>query len=358
MPADHSGRIAVRHERGQSPLALSAQAKALYRTLAERGPLQKDGVDELLADYGGVTALNELAELRLIQETSFGLVTVPRGHVIDDLLTEQALVLRQAMEEVLSRQRRLRALIDAGEALDPGQLEAIHTLDLGHGDSGPAMYELPSRANSELMALHPGGNFLPDVLKHSLRRAEESLDAGVRLRVVHQSSVLAHPSAIGYLRAIEDRGGLVRLRQDLPFRMLIVDRNAAVCAASTEDPDPGAFLVRGVRIMALLERVFETTWVDAVPLQAVLSGHRLEPSSEQVVRTPEDRALEGRFATLSPQQRIILRCLAEGETDRMISRRLGVTSRTVTRRIAEIYEVLRVESRFQAGVAAGRLGLV
>lgn len=350
-------RIAVRLEPGQSTLALSSQAKVLYRTLAERGPLQHDAVEELLADYGGVTALNELAELRLVQETSFGLVTVPRGHVIDDLLTEQAAVLRHAMDDVLNRQRRLRALIDAGEALDHSQLEGIHTLALGNG-GGPAMYELPSRANSELMALHPGGNFLPDVLRDSLRRAEESLDAGVRLRVVHQSSALTHPSAIGYLRAIEDRGGLVRVRQNLPFRMLIVDRNAAVCAASTEDPDPGAFLVRGTRMMALLERVFETTWVDSVPLQAVLAGGQPGLSSGEVVSTPEELALERRFASLSPQQRTILRCLAEGETDRMISRRLGVTSRTVTRRIAEVYEVLRVESRFQAGVAASRLGLV
>jgi DNA-binding CsgD family transcriptional regulator len=350
--------IAVRLEQGQSTLALSSQAKVLYRKLAEHGPLQKDAVDDLLADYGGVTALHELAELRLVRETSFGLVTVPRGHVIDELLSEQALVLRHAMEEVLSRQRRLRALLDAGEALEPSQLEGIQPLGLDNGDGEPAMYELPSRANSELMALHPGGNFLPEVLTESLRRAAESLDAGVRLRVVHQSSALTHPTAIGYLQAIEDRGGLVRVRQNLPFRMLIVDRNAAVCAASSEDPDPGAFLVRGTRMMALLERVFETTWVDSVPLQAVLAGHRPAESSAEITRAPDDLALERRFASLNEQQRTILRCLAEGETDRMISRRLGVTSRTVTRRIAEVYEVLRVESRFQAGVAASRLGLV
>jgi DNA-binding CsgD family transcriptional regulator len=351
-------RIIVRREQDQNTFALSSQAKGLYRALTERGPLRKDAVDELLTDYGGITALNELAELRLVQETSFGLVTVPRGQVIDDLLTEQALILRHAMEEVLSRQRRLRALIDAGEALEPGQLDGIQPLALHHGDSEPAMYELPSRANRELMALHPGGTFLPDVLKDSLRRAAESLDAGVRLRVVHQSSALTSPAAIEYLQAIEDRGGLVRVRQHLPFRMLIVDRNAAVCAASSEDSGPGAFLVRGARVIALLGRVFETTWVDSVPLQAMLAGHQPESSPGEITSTSENLPLERRYASLSPQQQIILRYLAEGETDRMISRRLGVTSRTVTRRIAEVYEALRVESRFQAGVAANRLGLV
>jgi DNA-binding CsgD family transcriptional regulator len=255
-------------------------------------------------------------------------------------------------------------LINSGDALDPDLLEGVHTLALESGDGGPAMYEVPSRAGKELMALHPGGQFPEEVLASSLRHAEMSLEAGVRLRVVHQASALAHPSSIGYLQAIEDRGGLVRIRQNLPFRMLIVDRNAAVCAAPNEGSDLGTFLVRGARIMTLLDRVFETTWVDSVPLQSMLSGRHSEsePGSVSVVESavdkPEDLALAHRFATLTAQQKAILRCLAEGATDQMIARRLGVTGRTVTRRIAEVYETLQVESRFQAGVAAHRLGLV
>jgi DNA-binding NarL/FixJ family response regulator len=61
---------------------------------------------------------------------------------------------------------------------------------------------------------------------------------------------------------------------------------------------------------------------------------------------------------LNPTQEAILRLLAEGETDQSIARSLGITTRTVTRRIGEIYEVLGVESRFQAGVAAKELGIV
>ena len=137
-----------------------------------------------------------------------------------------------------------------------------------------------------------------------------------------------------------------------------------MCAAPNEDSDQGTFVVRGARIMTLLDRVFETTWVDSVPLQSMLSGRNPELESGSVavsepsVDEPEALALAHRFATLTPQQKTILRCLAAGATAQMIARRLGVTGRTVTRRIAEVYETLRVESRCQAGVAAHRLGLV
>ena len=338
-------------------LSLSHQAKLLYRTLARNGPLRKDAAHLLVENTGGITTVNELAQLGLVQETPYGLTSVPRGRVIDDLLTEQAQVLRQAMDTVLSRQRQIRTLLDAREALDPDRHESVHTLTL-HDDDGPGMYEPPSQASSELMALHPGGRFPQEVLEHSLHRAERSLEAGVRLRVVHQASALAHPSALGYLQAIEDLGGLVRVRQNLPFRMLIVDHNTAVCAAPSDDSDPGTFLIRGARILALLGRVFETTWVDSVPLQAMLTEKQSGFSSPAAASGPEDRVLERRFAALTPQQQVILRCLAEGETDQTIARRLGVTARTVSRRITEVYEVLQVDSRFQAGVAACRLGLV
>jgi DNA-binding NarL/FixJ family response regulator len=50
--------------------------------------------------------------------------------------------------------------------------------------------------------------------------------------------------------------------------------------------------------------------------------------------------------------------LADGATDRGIARVLAVAPRTVTRRISELFVELGVESRFQAGIAAHRLGVV
>ncbi|WP_432945884.1 response regulator transcription factor [Kribbella sp. CA-253562] len=61
---------------------------------------------------------------------------------------------------------------------------------------------------------------------------------------------------------------------------------------------------------------------------------------------------------LGEQQRQLLRLMAQGFPDTTIARRLSLGPRTLARRISELYAVLGVETRFQAGAAAERLGLL
>lgn len=350
----------------------------LYRTLVQNGPLPAAQLSEVVAESGG-DALAQLVQLGLVRESPRGLVAVPRAQVIDELLTEQATLLQRALDEVMARQRRIRTLLTAGPELDGDGGVRIDAVPLTMGGDA-SLYAVPTLASRELMAIHPGGHFAPHVLEQSLRRAEASLNAGVRLRVVHQTGALAHRDVVGYLQALEELGAWVRLRENLPFRLLMIDREAAVCAAPGSGHGEDAFVIRGPWVMTLLERVFETAWIDSTPLRTLMAdrrrasqrdrdelvrqrprpGRAITASTETSARDAglDDSLLAQRYARLTAQQQLILRCLAEGETDRMIARRAGVTPRTVTRRIAEIYQELQVESRFQAGVVAHRLGLV
>jgi DNA-binding NarL/FixJ family response regulator len=61
---------------------------------------------------------------------------------------------------------------------------------------------------------------------------------------------------------------------------------------------------------------------------------------------------------LGEQQRQLLRLMAQGFPDTTIARRLSLGPRTLARRISDLYAVLGVETRFQAGAAAERLGLL
>ncbi|MGL5829220.1 MAG: LuxR C-terminal-related transcriptional regulator [Angustibacter sp.] len=332
---------------------LSAQARLLYRALSQRGTVS---VAEFERVSGGPveksTALAELAQAGLVRQGRSGIVAIPRRQAIDELLTQQADLLRDTLARVLERQRQINLLTAEAESLDLEPSDRIHTVAVGQDPSEGALADVTERATSELMSIQPGGQFRPEVLANSLRRAQENLKAGVDLRVVHQITTLSHPSSVDYLTAIERLGGRVRLRENLPFRMLLIDRQAAVCAAPTGDSGTETYLMRGRRVMGLLDRIFETTWVDSTPLTALLDG-RGHPVPTSVVGV-----LEQQYAELTAQQRTILRFLAEGETDQAIARQLGITPRTVTRRIAEIYRILGVDSRFQAGAVAQRLGLV
>ncbi|MGW0593258.1 hypothetical protein [Streptosporangium sp. NPDC002607] len=54
---------------------------------------------------------------------------------------------------------------------------------------------------------------------------------------------------------------------------------------------------------------------------------------------------------------MILEALGSGLTDESAAKRLGVSLRTYRRRVAELMAKLEADSRFQAGLRAGRLGL-
>lgn len=323
-----------------------------YHLLAQQGEMSLGQIATALrlAREQVQTIIAELESLKLIREIDDGgVIAIPHSQAIDDLLAEQALLLTHAVEYMSEGQRRLRTLVRNRTLLDPQEASRINSTMIGNS-AQLGMFELPAEATEAVSAMHPGGTFSDDLLERSLVRAEENLSRNLRMRVVHQSSVLRHPTMVAYLNELATMGCRVRLRDNLPFRLLLIDGSSALCAV----PTSGSYLLSGERVMVLLNRVFETTWVDAQPLERAL------PRTDRSSAPPSDpaRNTEGRSPELSPAHEAILRLLAEGQTDRSIARSLGVTPRTVTRRIGEIYELLGVDSRFQAGIAAKELGIV
>ena len=66
----------------------------------------------------------------------------------------------------------------------------------------------------------------------------------------------------------------------------------------------------------------------------------------------------GRSEQLTPRQIEVLSLLCEGLSNKLIGRRLNISSATVKLHVASILRVLRVSSRLQAVIAARSLGLV
>jgi DNA-binding CsgD family transcriptional regulator len=291
----------------------------------------------------------ELASLRLLRETDDGtFIAIAHSQAVDELLAEQAMLLARALDHLSQGRRRLHTVVENRSVLDPSEASRISSTMLG-GAAGRGMFDLSRDAKDTISALHPGGSFGEELLERSLDRAVENLQRGVRMRVVHQSSVLGRPAIVAYLGELSALGCRVRLRDNLPFRMLLLDGTAAICSV----PASGAYSLRGQRVMGLLVRIFETTWVDSAPLDTALGRVGRGP----VVTAPSDPT-QPRGVVLGPAHEAILRLLAEGQTDQSIAHALGITTRTVTRRISEIYQQLGVESRFQAGAAAKELGIV
>jgi DNA-binding NarL/FixJ family response regulator len=61
-------------------------------------------------------------------------------------------------------------------------------------------------------------------------------------------------------------------------------------------------------------------------------------------------------SSAGPSDRNLLTLLAAGAKDETIARQLGVSPRTVTRRVGELLDQLGARTRFHAGVLAERHG--
>lgn len=70
-----------------------------------------------------------------------------------------------------------------------------------------------------------------------------------------------------------------------------------------------------------------------------------------------DRIFDADRPRIDAQAREVLYALGSGMTDVTASRELGMSLRTYGRRVAELLVALGADSRFQAGLRAGELGL-
>ncbi|MDT6982681.1 helix-turn-helix transcriptional regulator [Streptomyces lusitanus] len=73
-----------------------------------------------------------------------------------------------------------------------------------------------------------------------------------------------------------------------------------------------------------------------------------------VVETrPFDVSVDGAtLARLTAREREVLRCLARGETNRVLARQLGIAERTVRAHVTSVVRKLEVGSRFEASLVA------
>lgn len=196
--------------------------------------------------------------------------------------------------------------------------------------------ELARNASRELLAFMPGGSQSQDALDSSRPLDEESLTAGVTLRTLYLDSVRNDRATTEYARWLSELGGQVRTVPSLPLRMLIADRSVALLPIDPEDTRAGAVVVQAPGVVAALLALFDLVWERATPFGA----ERPNSSEDEPV----------------PQEITLLKLLAQGHTDEVAARKLGLSLRTTRRLMASITAKLGARSRFEAGVLAAQAG--
>ncbi|MDT9687315.1 helix-turn-helix domain-containing protein [Streptomyces sp. P9(2023)] len=170
-----------------------------------------------------------------------------------------------------------------------------------------------------------------------------ALGRGVHFRAVLDRAVLAEPGIIH--DAIESmRNGVeLRVADRLPMKLVLADAELGlVPLAVTPAGEPGAVLLHRSGLLDALDALFETVWAAAHPLALAGTGGAAESTVE--------------FGTTGPTDldRRILALLLAGLTDLTAATQLGLSPRTLHRRLRHLMDMAGVRTRMQLGGHAVR----
>lgn len=268
---------------------------------------------------------------------------------------------RAALTGLLARRRRE---LDAWERLrdelthraGAGRDDAGTEVVGGPRDVGAAYRGLLESATRELLHLVKPPLLAPDPdapdPDADVGGADDTwhVDPGVDVRSVYESETFTDPVSLA--TALQGRTSSTRLRltPHVPFKLVIVDRRAAMIPVGGPDAGDSSLVVRAPALVEALAELFERVWDAAVP-QELWRSHDGGPSPEAPGQAP-DRA------ALPPRTRSLLDLMAGGLTDEAIGQALGISRRTVQSEVSHLAELLGARTRFQIALLASERGLV
>lgn len=335
---------------GLSDLGFSAQEETIYRSLLRNSAAT---ADELASQHGLPAAMVAQACARLVElgvlkhDRSGSGFLVPRpaaaiGQLIERREEELLRQYRRASEsrfiiaelELLAQAPESPDQADQADQADQG-VERLTGLD----EIRDRLEELAFFTRTSVFSIQPGGPQSRESLEASRPLDQRGIRRGVEMRVIHEASVLDDEMNRVYLRELVMGGTKVRVTNQLPERMIIMDSQVAVVPIDPANSRRGALIVRNPGLVAGFLDLFHRAWQDAEDLPWLAEG------SEQV---PTNK--------ISPQDKKILELLASGCTDETSARAVGVSVRHLRRTISRLMQELGANSRFEAGVEAARRG--
>ena len=257
------------------------------------------------------------------------LVVVPLPDAMGLVLAQHARSMLDCSQQLQTMSRLLPELRGQGPVTPPEESLPLDGEVMPGGDVPGMLAEWIGQSTGELLFLRPDQWRMPSESQMAVAVAAAIQD-GRAARAIYPARALREAPAVLVGRA--SIGERIRVVPEVPTRLAVIGERVLL-------PDPPGLsnerllVLRQPGLVELAISYFEALWDRSVAVPALDQG---EP-------TPD---LNG----------LLLRQLAQGAKDEQIARTLGVSLRTVRRRIAAIMTELGVDSRFQAGVEAVRRG--
>lgn len=290
---------------------LSPEAEQLYLAML-RGATSEPGV-----------ARDELERLGLIRNNE---VRPPRSALAAIASSHEAAAIRaRETAEVLAR-----AYAEHG-ANEVGFVEVLADAD----EVISAFEEMQNQARTEIRALDPGSYLSPR--PEASPAQPPALARGIGYRVVYESALLQNELGFASVQESIAAGEQARAFPGVPLKLVIADSDRALIAVPTvTGGNVVALLIHPSVLLSALIELFEAFWRMAV---SITPGGQADAHEEPTTAT-----------------RRLMALLSAGLTDESIARELGVSERTVHRRVSRLQQLLGAQTRFQLGVQASRRG--
>lgn len=318
---------------GISPLAalgFGELSQQVYAIVLRNPGMGKDDLSWMT----GVTA--HRVEAAVVELRRAGLVRVERDaispHAAEDalarLIDEQDATLQAEQAGLAEARRAVSAFVADHAPTGARHQETLQVEVISEPELVDRLPTLLSSTTGELLWMRPD-QWQYDEARRTDALVRDLVSEGRPSRAIYP--VRAVELAAGALRARADSGEQVRLLATVPTRMAIFGTSLAVLPRRLGTDADRVLMIRQEALVESLRLLFEHLWAQAL-------------------------ALPGLGAVNEGDRRLFLQQLAAGIKDEQIARNLGVSLRTVRRRVAALLEELGAESRFQAGMEAVRRG--
>ncbi len=154
-----------------------------------------------------------------------------------------------------------------------------------------------------------------------------ALARGVSYRAIYERDLLAEPGALADVEKAVRSGEQARVTGLLPVRLAIADRTTAICPLVPDraSGEPSAAVIGRSQLLDALLALFDSHWTAATPL---LPG-----------------AGAGSDGGPDADERLLLSLFVAGVPDKSIASQLGVSRRTIQRRLADLMTLAGVDTR-------------
>jgi DNA-binding CsgD family transcriptional regulator len=331
-----------------APWGVDERSERLYRAVLRHPQRTADELARIL-DWSPAEvteAARPLLRVRLAQVTDTGkYLAPPPSSAIETLVSAEQQRLHQRQEQV--HQART-AVPDFTAEHIAGQAERWTPVpvDVVSGAEVAAVIEDLSRTTAGEVCSFVRRSRNPS-FPYLLAVGTQIMASGRRMRTVYPLAALDDDGELEAIRLWVGQGEEARIAPHVPTRMIVFGDEAVLIDASYDRESDTEIVVRAPAIVAALRELFERVWTHAVTVP------KLGGSSDGLAR----HAGSTRGLTEDDRKRT-LELLAFGAKDEAVARHLGVSLRTVRRRVADLLDELGATTRFQAGMEAVRRGWI